>query len=139
MKALVRSGNVPGILAYCEGKAVGWCSVAPREEYTRLKTSKILEPVDDKPVWSVVCFFVARRYRRTGVSLELLRAAVDHVRKCGGRIVEGYPVEPKKDRTPDAFAYHGLASAFLDAGFKEVARRSDHRPIMRYVIQTRRK
>ena len=134
MKALVRSGAVPGILAYYEGKPVGWCSVAPRKEYTRLETSRILKPVDDKPVWSIVCLFVAKRYRRTGVSTQLLRAAVDHVRKRGGKIVEGYPVEPKKKKTPDAFAFHGLASAFLETGFKEVARRSEHRPIMRYVI-----
>jgi GNAT superfamily N-acetyltransferase len=138
MKALVRSGAVPGILAYYEGRAVGWCSVAPREEYTRLETSRILKPVDDKPVWSVVCLFVAKRYRRTGVSTQLLRAAVDYVRKKGGKIIEGYPVEPKKEKTPDAFAFHGLASAFLEAGFKEIARRSEHRPIMRLVIPARR-
>ncbi|MFH1312299.1 MAG: GNAT family N-acetyltransferase [Candidatus Eisenbacteria bacterium] len=134
MQALVRSGIVPGILAYYEGHAVGWCSVAPREEYTRLKTSRILRPVDDRAVWSIVCLFVAKRYRRTGVSTQLLRAAIEHVRKQGGKIVEGYPVEPKKGKTPDAFAFHGLASAYLDAGFKEVARRSEHRPIMRFVI-----
>jgi GNAT superfamily N-acetyltransferase len=134
MKALIKSGTIPGILAFYDGNAVGWCSVAPREDYPRLTTSRILKPVDERPVWSVVCLFVAKRYRRTGVSTQLLRAAVDHVRKRGGRILEGYPVEPKKDKTPDAFAFHGLASAFLDAGFKEVARRSEHRPIMRYVI-----
>ena len=134
MKALVKSGTIPGILAYNEGKAVGWCSVAPREDYPRLLTSRILKPVDEKPVWSVVCLFVAKRYSRTGISTQLLRAVVDHVRKRGGKILEGYPVEPKKDKTPDAFAFHGMASAFLGAGFKEVARRSEHRPIMRYVV-----
>jgi GNAT superfamily N-acetyltransferase len=134
MKALVRSGTVPGILAYHDGRAVGWCSVARREDYPRLKGSRILKPVDNQPVWSIVCLFVAKPYRRTGVSTRLLRAAVEYVWKRGGTIVEGYPVEPKKATTPDAFAFHGLASAYLAAGFKEVARRSEHRPIMRYSI-----
>jgi GNAT superfamily N-acetyltransferase len=135
MKALVKSGTVPGILAYHEGRAVGWCSIAPREDYPRLEGSRILKPVDDRPVWSIVCLFVAKRYRRTGVSTRLIKAAVDYVRERGGAIVEGYPIEPKKAGTPDAFAYHGLASSYLDAGFKEVARRSEHRPIMRRAIR----
>jgi GNAT superfamily N-acetyltransferase len=135
MKAIVRSGRIPGILAYHEGEAVGWCSVAPREEFPRLERSRILKPVDDEPVWSVVCFFVAKSHRRAGVGLRLLRAAAEHVAAAGGKILEGYPVEPKKGSSPDIFAYHGLAAMFLSAGFKEVARRSDTRPIMRKRIR----
>jgi GNAT superfamily N-acetyltransferase len=134
MKAIVDSGHVPGILAYHEGHPVGWCSVAPREEFPRLERSRILKLVDDAPVWSVVCFFIAKSYRRRGVARRLLLAALGYVRDCGGSIVEGYPVEPKKGSTPDPFAYHGLASMFRSAGFKEVTRRSETRPIMRYVI-----
>lgn len=135
MKAIVDAGRVPGILAYHKGQPVGWCSVAPRGEFPRLERSRILEPVDEKPVWSVVCFFVAKPYRRRGVAAGLLRAAVEYVRSRGGRIVEGYAVEPTKGKTPDLFAYHGLAAMFRSAGFKEVARRSETRPIMRYVIE----
>jgi GNAT superfamily N-acetyltransferase len=134
MKAIVDSGRVPGILAYHEGYAVGWCSVAPREEFPRLGRSRILKPVDDEPVWSVVCFFIAKSHRRRGVARRLLEAALDYVRESGGRIVEGYPVEPEKSSIPDLSAYHGLASMFRSAGFKEVARRSETRPMMRYVI-----
>jgi GNAT superfamily N-acetyltransferase len=82
----------------------------------------------------VACFFIAKSYRRRGVARRLLLAALGYVRDCGGSIVEGYPVEPKKGSTPDPFAYHGLASMFRSAGFKEVTRRSETRPIMRYVI-----
>jgi len=131
MKEIVRSGRVPGILAYHDGKPVGWCSVAPREDFPRLARSRGFKPVDDQPVWSVVCFFVAKKYRRKGVSDGLLGAAVDYVRRQGGRIVEGYPVEPKKDRVPDLFVFHGLASTFIKAGFEEVARRLERRPVMR--------
>ena len=134
MKAIVDSGRIPGILAYHQGQPVGWCSVAPREEYPRLDRSRILKPVDDQIVWSVVCLFVTKAYRRKGVSTELVKAAVDYVRRKGGRIVEGYAVEPKTDRIPDLFAYHGPAAVFQQAGFQEVARRSKTRPIMRYLI-----
>jgi GNAT superfamily N-acetyltransferase len=135
IKEIVASGRVPGILAYYEELPVGWCSVAPREEFIRLESSKILKPVDHQPVWSVVCLFVAKAYRRRGVSTRLLSAAVEYVRKQGGKIVEGYAVEPKKEKTPDAFAFHGLAAAYRKAGFNEVIRRSETRPIMRYFIK----
>ncbi len=131
MKALVDSGVVPGILAYREGQAVGWCSVAPRSDFPRLERSRILRPVDDTPVWSVVCFFVDRRHRRQGLTVALLRAAVEYAREHGGAVIEGYPVEPRQGQVPAAFAYTGLASAFQKAGFTECARRSETRPIMR--------
>jgi GNAT superfamily N-acetyltransferase len=135
MKAIVRKGAVPGILAYVGKEPVGWCAIAPRDDYGTLERSRILRPVDDQPVWSVVCFFVERGHRGSGVSVELLRAAVAHAKRHGARIVEGYPVEPTKDRMPDAFAWFGLASAFERAGFKEVARRSPTRPIMRILVK----
>jgi GNAT superfamily N-acetyltransferase len=134
MHNMVNKGLRPGIIAYHGKMAVGWCAVAPREEYLVLNNSKILSPVDAQPVWSIVCFFIRKEYRNQGVSVALIRAAVDFVRQQGGTIVEGYPVQPKKEPMPAVFAYTGLASAFTHAGFKEVARRSDTRPIMRYII-----
>ncbi len=133
MKRLVDAGEVPGIIAYQNNQPIAWCSVAPRESFSGLERSRVLKPVDGQPVWSIVCFFVAREHRRAGVSVKLLKAAVDFVREQGGRIVEGYPVEPKK-RQADAFVWTGLASAFVKAGFKEVERRSETRPMMRYQI-----
>ena len=135
MRAIVRAGRVPGILAYHKGQPVGWCSVAPREHFPRLERSRLLTPVDDKHVWSVVCFFVARHYRRNGVAERLLKAAVEYVKQSGGSIVEGYPVELKKTGYPDVFAYHGIASVFRSVGFKEVARPSETRPVMRYALR----
>jgi len=135
IKRIVGSGEVPWIHAYANNQAVAWCSVAPREAYPTLERSRTLKRVDDKPVWSIVCFFIAKPFRGKGIALKLLRAAIEHVDKHGGKIVEGYPVEPKGGRMPDAFAYTGLASTFRKAGFVEVARRSERRPIMRYVIK----
>jgi GNAT superfamily N-acetyltransferase len=135
IRRIVNSGETPGILAYADNRAVAWCAVAPRETYSTLERSRTLKRVDDKPVWSVVCFFVAKPFRGRGITSELLKASIAHVREHGGRIVEGYPNELKGSRLPDAFVYTGLASAFRKAGFVEVARRSEKRPIMRHIIK----
>ena len=133
-KQLVTRGVAPGIIAYSGDKPVGWCAVRPREDYVRLENSRVLAPVDDKPVWSVTCLFIAKEFRRQGVSTELLKAAVKHVKKSGGKIIEGYPVDATK-KQPDAWVWTGIASAYLAAGFKEVERRSETRPIMRVLIK----
>jgi len=134
IQALVDSGNIPGILAYSGDEPIGWRSIAPREEFPTLGRSRILKPVDDQPVWSVVCFFVARNQRRKGLTVDLLKAAVDFARSNGARIVEGYPVEQKSGKAPVVFIYTGVLSAFKQAGFSEVLRRSETRPIMRYYL-----
>lgn len=134
MRALVDGGSVPGLLAFVDREAVGWCSVAPREEFSRLARSRTLAPVDDLPVWSVVCLFVARPWRGRGVATTLLEGAADWVAGRGGEVVEGYAVVPRTGRMPDTFAYHGPLSAFLAAGFTEVARPSPSRAIVRRVL-----
>jgi GNAT superfamily N-acetyltransferase len=131
LRALVESGAAPGILAYDGERPIGWCAVEPREAYPALERSRILRRVDDAPVWSVTCFFVARGYRRRGVTVQLLEHAVAYVRERGAQIIEGYPVEPKAGATADVYAFTGTAAAFRRAGFVEVARRSETRPIMR--------
>ena len=135
MKKIVRSGEIPGLISYAEGKPIAWCSIAPRERFPVLERSRILKRVDDRPVWSVVCFFIAKRFRNKGISVSLLTYAVEYAARHGAKIVEGYPVEPRKKRMPEAFAYTGLASTFRSAGFEEVLRRSETRPIMRYYIE----
>ncbi|HEX6305408.1 MAG TPA: GNAT family N-acetyltransferase [Anaerolineales bacterium] len=136
MHAIINSGEVPGILAYDQDQPVGWCSVAPREAFPVLDRSWVLKRVDDQLVWSVVCFFIAKDYRQRGLSGILLQAALAYARENGARIVEGYPVEPKNGSTPDIFAFTGLARTFLQAGFVEVARRSETRPLMRYYFDS---
>lgn len=133
-RQIVMNGGKPGIIAYHGKEPVGWCAVAPRQQYIGLERSRILKPVDEQPVWSVSCLFVRKDYRRQGIASKLLRAAVEFAARQGAKIVEGYPVEPSAANMPDPFLWHGVASAFEAAGFMEVARRSDTRPIMRYVI-----
>ncbi len=134
MQAIVDSGEVPGLLAYAGDVPVGWCSVAPRDSFSVLNRSRVLKKIDESPVWSIVCFFVEKNYRNRGLSVQLLRAAIEYVKERGGTLLEGYPVEPRKDRIPAAFAWTGFASAFKKAGFIEVARRSETRPMMRFFI-----
>lgn len=132
LKAIVDSGQVPGILAYVAGHAVGWCAIAPRTAFPALERSRTLKPVDDQPAWAVVCFFVDRSFRRQGLSVQLLRAAVEYARSQGAQLVEGYPNVARRS-APDPWVFMGLASAFRQAGFTEVARPSASRAIMRRV------
>jgi len=132
MKKIVESNEIPGILAYYDGKAVGWCAVAPRSAFSVLSRSRILKPIDDRPCWSIVCLFVEKKFRKIGVSVELIKAASDYAKKSGADLIEGYPLEPKPGKNiPPVFAWTGIPSAFTKAGFVEVARRSPTRPIMR--------
>ncbi|HEY7699047.1 MAG TPA: GNAT family N-acetyltransferase, partial [Vicinamibacteria bacterium] len=130
MKKIVDSGRVPGLLGYADGKPVAWCSIEPRELIGSLGRSRVLAPVDDEPVWSIVCLFLAKSHRGRGLSRKMIEAAVRYAKKQGASIVEAYPVEPKKTPMPAVFAYPGLASAYFAAGFREVARRSETRPIV---------
>ncbi|MDT8320606.1 MAG: GNAT family N-acetyltransferase [Xanthomonadales bacterium] len=137
MKAAVGRGEIPGILGYLGDKAVAWCSLGPREHFSWLARSRIFQPVDDRPVWSIVCFFIDKEHRRQGLSVQMIEAACTFAAEQGAQCVEAYPVEPKKSPMPPVFAHTGLAAAFLPAGFREVARRSETRPIMRYDIRRR--
>ena len=134
MKGLINKGIVPGILAYDDKQPIGWCSVAPREDFLVLDNSRVLKRIDEKPVWSIVCFYINKNYRKKGITIELINAVKKYVKDNKGTIIEGYPVEPKTGKTADVFAWTGLASAFRKAGFKEVERRSETRPIMRFVL-----
>ena len=134
LKKIVDSGEVPGLLAYQKGKPIAWCAISPRERLSALERSRVLKRVDERPVWSVPCFFVAKPCRRQGVTAKLLLAAKQYARRQGAAIVEGYPVEPGKTM-PDVFAWTGFASAFRRAGFAEALRRSKKRPIMRCYLE----
>jgi GNAT superfamily N-acetyltransferase len=102
-----------------------------------LQRSPVLKPVDEKPVWSITCLLVARPWRKRGLSVELIRAAVRHAALQGATLVEGYPVDPRTKDMPDMSAFTGVPAAFRAAGFKEILRRSATRPIMRYRVASK--
>jgi GNAT superfamily N-acetyltransferase len=132
--------RAPGLVAYVEGQVVGWVSLGPRRDYERLAYSKVLAPVDEAPVWSIVCFVVGRKSRGRGVAGDLLVAAIDYARKHGATMLEAYPVEvPKGERIPSASVFHGTLGMFKRAGFEVVERRqanatSPVRPIVRLAL-----
>jgi GNAT superfamily N-acetyltransferase len=95
-----------------------------------------MKPVDDRPVWSIVCFFVTREARGRGLSGRMLRAAVDHARSCGARLVEASPVDDDERSDPDSM-FFGTTSMFDRAGFREVARRRATRPVVRKTLRAR--
>jgi GNAT superfamily N-acetyltransferase len=122
--------NSPGILLYDDDVAAGWCAVEPREQYPQLERSRSLKRIDDKPVWSVTCFFIAKAFRRKGYSMQLLKYAKKYVAGQGGKLLEGYPNDIGKE-SPPPFIYTGTLNAFLKAGFIEVARPSRTKVIVR--------
>lgn len=137
-----RKGRAPGLIAYRDGEAIGWVSLAPREDFERLEHSKVLARVGEKPVWSIVCFVVGRRARGQGVANALLRAAMDYARDHGATMLEAYPVDTGGGRVPSANVYHGTLTMFERAGFRVVERRqanrsSPVRPIVRRGLRPR--
>lgn len=131
LRAAVRQGPPPGLLA-CEGElAVGWRQLTPRDVLPWLDRTRVLQPVDELPVWSLSCFYVRRGYRRRGVMSALIAAAVSAAKNAGAPALEAYPVDTDVPES-SANVFTGTAAAFARAGFRTVARRSPTRPIMRH-------
>ena len=126
------------LIAYVDGEAAGWVKVSPRPDQPRLARTRAFqespEPFEDGSVWAVTCFVVRREHRGAGLSSRLLAAAVDHARRHGARVVEGYPVDAGATKTSSNELFHGALSTFLDAGFSEVARPKPARPIVTLTV-----
>ncbi len=133
MRKLVRAGRVPGLIGYDGADPVGWVSLAPRAEFGRIERSRILQPVDDRPVWSIVCFFVHRNRRRERAACDLLGGAIRYARSQDVATLEAYPIDvgATDRKMASAELYVGTRDLFAAAGFKEVARHSRTRPVMR--------
>ena len=127
LAARVAAGEPGGVLAYAEGEPIGWCSIAPRECYAALERSTVLPRLDAAPVWAVVCFFIDRRFRRKGVALDLLHAAVAYARTKGATLIEGYPVEPGAR----SYTFMGTPELFFAGGFRDVTPEAQVRRVMR--------
>ena len=108
-------------------------SLGPREDFAKLRRSPIMKPVDDQPVWSIVCFFVDRDARGRGLAARMLRAAGAYAQSRGARLLEAYPVDTAERRHPDTM-FFGAKSMYDDAGFEEVARRKPSRPVVRRAL-----
>jgi GNAT superfamily N-acetyltransferase len=140
LHALVEADRdpAPGLLAYADGRPVGWVSVAPRDDYPRLTSSRVRPKLDDTPVWSIVCFVVSRSARGQGLTTRLLDAAMDYAIERGAPALEAYPVAVGDGRIPAAVGYTGLLSTFLAAGFEVVHEIDSPQATVRRVIVRRR-
>jgi GNAT superfamily N-acetyltransferase len=125
---LVRQDKPVGVLACLDDQPVAWCSIAPRETYRGLERYRALPRIDEKPVWAVVCFYVDASVRRQGLTLGLLKAAVEYAVSQGAQVVEGYPVEPGAH----LYTYMGSPATFEKAGFTDVTPQGQARRVMRY-------
>jgi GNAT superfamily N-acetyltransferase len=120
----------PGILAFVGEEPIGWCAVAPRTEYQRLRTSRVMKGPDDTEVWAILCLYVRPDHRSSGVSVGLIRTAAAYAFENGAPVVEAYPVRPRAE-VPAVFASPGVLSAFLKVGFEEVGSPSASRSVVR--------
>lgn len=140
LRRVALEGGVAGLLAYRGDEPVGWCSIGPREDYRALENSRTLKRLDETPVWSIVCFYMARPSRGQGLMAEMIRGAVAYAKGQGARIVEAYPTDMESPKlaghrlTGDG-GYMGFASTFKRAGFREAAHPSETKRIMRYTIR----
>ena len=136
MHSIVEAGSEPGLLAYREGKPIGWVSVAPRTHYGRILRSRRIGPPEDEAaddsIWSVVCFWIPRRERGKGVANGLLKGAIAHARDRGARVIEAYPVDTAGGRHPAANLFTGTLAMFQRAGFREVGRPRGSQLVVRH-------
>lgn len=119
-RRLAEADVPPGVVTYRDGEPVGWCHVSPRSAIPRLVRSRLIRPVDDVAVWSVVCLVVRGGRRRQGVTAHLIEGAVQHAAAYGAPAVEAHPVDPGEGRVDTTMAFVGTRAMFERAGFEVV-------------------
>jgi GNAT superfamily N-acetyltransferase len=134
MRQLVWDNQPTGLLGFYDNIPIAWCAFAPRQDFSRLQKSRVHKPIDDQQVWSVPCTFIAKEYRKQGVSVALLKGLIQYARSKGIKVIEAYPTIPTQEKLPDAFAWIGLYKSFEKAGFTIVDHTSKNRPMVRYYI-----
>jgi ribosomal protein S18 acetylase RimI-like enzyme len=129
LRAQAESPEPPGLVALdgigADVRAVGWISLGPRGDFERIVRSRVIPAIDDRPVWSIVCFAVSASARGAGIGRALLEAAVGFAREHGAKTLEAYPVRTGPDDAvhPSA-AFTGTLPMFERLGFRVVAERA---------------
>ncbi len=134
IKNLVWSDRPVGMIGLIEGEAIAWCAFAPRQDFMRLENSRVHKRIDNNEVWSIPCLFINKKYRKSGISVQLLKETIKYARDNGIKIIEAYPTIATKDNIPDSFVWYGLLKSFERAGFKVIDRTSKNRPMVRYYL-----
>lgn len=138
MRERAGSAPSPGVVCYLDREAVGWVAIGERCEYPRMQRSPVTKAIDQAPVWVISCVYVRRDHRGFGLHAPLIDAACRFAADQGQETVEAIPVEPAVGKRAGAdTAMTGMASAFLAAGFREVARPKSDRPVLRRTLRSR--
>jgi GNAT superfamily N-acetyltransferase len=131
MKQLVKKGLPQGLIAFIDKQPAGWIALAPREDYMKIENSRVFKRMDDKPVWSITCFFVKKEFRHKGLSQQLIKGAIDFARKKKIKTLEAYPAIPYNEKVPHPFLWVGILSSFIKNGFTIVRQHSKSRAMVR--------
>ncbi len=123
VEAAADNRPAPGLLAYRDGRAVGWVSLGPRDDFERLRRSKVIPAIDERPVWAVVCFVVSESARGTRLARALLDAAIGYAREHRAVAIEAYPVDTSGTHLSPASLFPGTVGTFRAAGFQVVGSR----------------
>jgi len=131
MKHMVSKGFPQGLIASMNEQPVGWIAMAPREDYMKLENSRVFKRIDDRPVWSITCFFIKKEFRHQGLSQQLIKGAIDFAKKKNIKTLEAYPAIPYAEKVPHPFLWVGVLSSFINNGFKIVRQHSKSRAMVR--------
>jgi GNAT superfamily N-acetyltransferase len=126
LRAQLDAEPPPGMLAYVDGDVAGWLGFGPRPSLPRLQRSRTIPKIDDRPVWSILCFNIRAGYRRRGVATALLDGVIDYARRAGAPGLEAYPIDPEGTRVDTGFGYVGLTPWFERRGFRRVVETGGH-------------
>jgi hypothetical protein len=125
----------PGLVCYLDEDPVGWIGVGHRDEYPRMGRSPITRPIDDTEAWVISCIYLGRDHRHQRLQTPMISAACGFAAEQGQRAVDAYPVDPADGKRAGADnAMTGIASAYVAAGFTEIARPRPDRPVMRRFV-----
>ena len=134
MKELVRTNRPTGLIGYLGEEPIGWIALAPREDYLKIEKSRSLKRIDDKPVWSMTCFYVKKEFRRKGISGRLIQLVKAYAKKQKIPALEAYPVVPYAEKVSPPFLWTGVLSSFLNNGFEIVRQNGKSKAMVRYEL-----
>jgi GNAT superfamily N-acetyltransferase len=127
MKQRISSNAPVGLIGYFGGAAAAWCSIAPRMTFKKTLGGQVDSAEDEQAIWSLTCFFVKRELRGRGISAQLIKAAEDHARDNGAKIIEAYPVDPESP----SYRFSGFVGMFEERGFEKVGTAGSRRNVFR--------
>ncbi len=134
---LVHEGRAHAAVVFDGDEAVAWAQYGTPDELPNIHHRKeYLAGLVTLPAYRVTCFFVDRRYRRSGVAEVALRGVVDLVAAAGGGVLEGYPhdLTGSTKKTSASFLYAATRTMFERVGFELERPKGQKNTVMRLVV-----